>query len=757
MNNFKINPTAWTAVILFAVFCAAMARADETDVNSELLARGNAAFRSDAYAGAYRHYNRVFQDTDAQFVLRRAAYYRREQCVDESFIAVERHLLAGQPERAAAYLEEAAPFAALGSVERAQLALWCAKIRRAHPQVAGEACRRLMLRLGAGAGDSAEDMLIRLLADADPFTPFTERSEALCLLSKWAGERGDAPAAAAALQRLRAEPAPHPFWVWRADAGGWADYNYGPARRSDFESILAQAGRPRATVTRSAGWPARITATNLADLAAALEQLRQMPASERDGRIVFVPGGCDLDLRGNFLEIPAGVILAGDRGIDGAAGTILRCSHFDRGAACITLQSRSRVTGFRLLGERDPAILPAQPAAAPASSSTNAAPPGAAAEKSADGTGIGLDWGADHAVIDNCEIAWFGRNGAHTHGQYLRVADCHIHDIACYGVLMSIYARHLLVETSRIDWTWQAIGGGRSLVVGYEIRHSVINDARTAEAAQLEKWSKYFYFGTAMGHHSDLGGLRVHVWGNVFPRVDGRVLGLRTVSPRNGPAEGAFAHNNWFPRPYLAGQPPAVLAELRDILQKRGGKSDGRLLADYAAGADYDPREMEIRLRNQLANLWAWHNFYGGECGEIFVSVWTTPMIRWLMPRVMPPTFRLNNPGSIETILQLKHRPGGETVIPLAWKAQMFPGRGMKELSVEITGPFDEVLPGIGKPGAFRQEIFRETFDAPRAESAGLAEASAAIPGPGFYRLDLCVADAGGRVIRAPAFVYCGQ
>ncbi len=52
--------------------------------------------------------------------------------------------------------------------------------------------------------------------------------------------------------------------------------------------------------------------------------------------------------------------------------------------------------------------------------------------------------------------------GAHTHGQYLRVADCHIHDIACYGVLMSIYARHLLVENSRIDWTWQAIGGGQA-------------------------------------------------------------------------------------------------------------------------------------------------------------------------------------------------------------------------------------------------------------------------------------------------------
>ncbi len=285
----------------------------------------------------------------------------------------------------------------------------------------------------------------------------------------------------------------------------------------------------------------------------------------------------------------------------------------------------------------------------------------------------------------------------------------------------------------------------------------MINDARTAESASLEKIRIIFTTARPSGIIPNLGGLRVHVWGNVFPRVDGRVLGLRTVSPRNGPGEGAFVHNNWFPRPYLAGQPPAVLAELRDILQKRGGKSDGRLLADYAAGADYDPREMEIRLRRQLANLWVWRNFYGGDCGEISVSVWTTPMIRWLMPRVMPPTFRLNNPASLETILKLKHLPGGETVIPLAWKAQMFPGRGMKELSVEITGPFDEVLPGIGKPGAFRQEFFRETFEAPRAESAGVAEASVTIPQPGFYRLDLCVADAGGRVIRSPAFVYCGQ
>ncbi len=319
MNYSKVKLSLRTALFLLAAFYAAMARAAGADDPADSLARGNTAFQADDYAAAYRLYDRVFQNTNAQFVLRRAAYYRREQCVDENLTAVERRLLAGEPERAAECLEQAAPFAARGSVERAQLALWCAKILRAHPQNDGEVCRRLKTRLGAGVGDSSEDVLNDMLADADPFAPFAERSEALYLLFKWAGERGDAKAAAAALQRLRAEPAPHPFWVWRADADNWADYNYGPGSRPDFDSIMAQAGRPRATVNRSAGWPARTTATNLAALAAALEQLRQMPASEREGRIVFVPGGCDLDLRGSFLEIPAGVILAGDRGIDASA------------------------------------------------------------------------------------------------------------------------------------------------------------------------------------------------------------------------------------------------------------------------------------------------------------------------------------------------------------------------------------------------------------------------------------------------------
>ncbi len=581
-----------------------------------------------------------------------------------------------------------------------------------------------------------------------------ERSEAWYLLYAWAVERGDQRAAAAALQGLRMEPAPNPFWVWRADQADWADYKYGTQSQAEFNSILAEAGQPRATVTRADGWPARLAATNLAELTASLEQLRRMPETERQGCIVFVPGDCELDLRGHFLDIPAGVILAGDRGMDGSKGTILRCSHFDVGAACITLHSGSRLTGFRVLGERDAPSLAVVPGADSSSSSTNELPPDAVVAPSADGTGVEMAWDAVHCLVDNCEIAWFGRNGVYSHGQYLRVSGCHLHHIKAYCVAPSIYAKHLLVENSRLDWTWQAIAGGRSLTAGYEVRQCVINDARAAEYAGSA--TNYFCYGqgSAMGHHSDLGGLRVHVWGNVFPRADERVLRWRTVSPRNGPNQGALVHNNWFPQPYLAGQPPAVRSELLEYLKWRGS-SKNPLLLDYVAGGDYDPREMEIYLRVNLANLWSWHNFYGGACEEIPVSVWTTPKIQWLMPRVLPPTFRLKNPASIETILRLEAQPGGRTVIPLAWKAQAFPGRLFTGIAVSISGPFEEVRPGIIPRGSFQREIYCEKPAAPLAESVGLVNAEAEVPAPGFYRLDLRVTDSTARTISYPGFVYC--
>lgn len=721
---------------------AAPASPVETNTQAALFDQANRAFQADDYAAAYRQYDAIFQDAAVPFVLKRAAYYRREQCLAESFTGIQRSLLAGQLDRGQALLDQAEAFAARGSIERARLDLFRARLLHAR----------------GGAADAPEIFLQRLLADTGPFAPAVERSEAWFLLWQWAKECGDEPAASAARQGLRNDPAPDPYWAWRMDPAGWADCNYGPRRHAEFDAVLAQAGRPQAAIMQAEGWLARMTVTNLAGLTNGLEQLRQLPAAERMGRIVFVPGGHDWDLHGQILNVPEGVILAGDRGIDGAPGPILRCGHFASAGAFIMLQSHARITGFRILGERDPDSRPGFVSAGTAAVAAAASGPGtnhAAAAQSAPGSGVGLAWGAVHGAVDNCEIAWFGRDGVHTHGHYLRVADCHIHNVGGYGVLMGIYGSHLLVERSRIDWLWQAIGGGRSMIVGYEIRQCVIEDARRVENSRVEKGSEYFHYGTAMGHHSDLGGLRVHVWGNVFPRADLRVLGMRTVSPRNGPGAGAFVHNNWFPRPYLADQPPAVRADLLAMLRQRGKSGDAMLLADYVAGADYDPREMEIRLRNQLANLWAWRNFYGEACAEIPVSAWTAPMVQWLMPRVLPPTFRLKDPASLETVLRLKRQADGQALIPLAWEVRMFPGRQLTALSVKVTGPFDEVLPGIGKDGAFVREIYRES-GAARAESAAIREVAAALPAPGFYRLDLCVADTGGRVIRYPGFVYYG-
>ncbi len=99
-------------------------------------------------------------------------------------------------------------------------------------------------------------------------------------------------------------------------------------------------------------WPVVVEATDATTLAVAL-------AAAGAGDIVFIPSDAEIDLTGQSLCIPAGVWLAGDRGVDSSPGGLITSSTGAASAILTACGDDVRVTGLRIRGP-DPETCPAE-------------------------------------------------------------------------------------------------------------------------------------------------------------------------------------------------------------------------------------------------------------------------------------------------------------------------------------------------------------------------------------------------------------
>ena len=243
------------------------------------------------------------------------------------------------------------------------------------------------------------------------------------------------------------------------------------------------------------------------------EELLEALAQARPGQVIFFPDGVEIDLTGHRnVVIPAGVTLAGTRGLNGSPGarvfTTLREGHrlMESGGDEI------RLTGLRFEGAFG------------------------GTERVSDHSSF-LSINHFGAQVDNCEIYNFNVSGIGVGpgALHVRIHHNHLHHIqrSGYGYPISTNAAGLRVIANRFDHCRHAIASSGSPGSGYEAAWNLVGPNETSFSFDM-------HGGRDRGDNTDIAGDWMHVHHNTFLGTQAAV-GIRGV-----PSQGALVHNNWF-------------------------------------------------------------------------------------------------------------------------------------------------------------------------------------------------------------------
>ena len=309
---------------------------------------------------------------------------------------------------------------------------------------------------------------------------------------------------------------------------------------------------------------------------ATAEELRYALSRSGPGDVVTVASDAEIDMTvwvracRHVIEVPDGVTLAGNRGVDGAPGPLIHSDEFDT-VPLIRTGRDARIVGLRLRGPD------------PKTRSHEVMTLYNHPEMTADGVGYysfptssGIETSEPGLVVENCELSGWsntavsllpGAAGAHVH-------HCDIHHCQRaglgYGVLP--HGADALIEWNRFDYMRHAIAGSGIPDTAYEARYNVHGAHSTSHCFDMhgsEENSVTVEGGSIAGEW-----IRIHH--NTFHAPEPAV-GIRAV-----PRERCEIHHNWFvaesdePRIVIAGP----------------GVEDGRAafdIRDNAVGPDAAP------------------------------------------------------------------------------------------------------------------------------------------------------------------------
>jgi len=232
--------------------------------------------------------------------------------------------------------------------------------------------------------------------------------------------------------------------------------------------------------------------------------------------VIFIPHGAQIDLTGERnVAIPAGVTLAGTRGLKGSPGARIFTTHRPTYPLLCTAGDEVRLTGLRFEG------------------------PYAGRERIPENscflvtTHYGLE-------VDNCEVYNFNyagiapRRGA----SKISVHHCFIHHCQRDGLGYGISLDQCDVRTiaNRFDWCRHHIAATGRPGCAYEAAYNLI-----LPNAQ----SHYFdmHGGRDRGDGTDIAGDWIDIHHNTFQGTQ------RAVVIRGVPSQTAQVHHNWFARP----------------------------------------------------------------------------------------------------------------------------------------------------------------------------------------------------------------
>ena len=340
---------------------------------------------------------------------------------------------------------------------------------------------------------------------------------------------------------------------WEPDEADWgiAGLSVAGADESDLEITingesvsLAELpdgdADPEVNVGGGEGYLEAVSRSEATYVVSTERELRDALGAASRGDVVYVSGGETITL-GRRLDVPAGVTLASDRGIDGSDGGELRTHE--------TLWPFVRVgDGVRIsgLGIHGP-----NPNHRPYDENLPIS--------------IGVDAeGSSGVRIDNCEISGFRYGGVRT-GEDTHVHHNHVHHCAYgglgYGVATNV--GHPLIEYNYINYT----------------RHGVMSNGNNGYTC------RYNRFGPdAVGHVIDVhepGGTTTEIHHNTVEAATYHADATASWYPSGGaaaqvvirgvPTDVATIHDNWFYNPYSPSDSPPSSGDAAILQRNNSG------------------------------------------------------------------------------------------------------------------------------------------------------------------------------------------
>lgn len=255
------------------------------------------------------------------------------------------------------------------------------------------------------------------------------------------------------------------------------------------------------------------------------------------GEVIFIPGDVELDFTGRIVAdsyeflIPAGVIIASDRGSGASLGAIIKCETLNASQGVLNIDGNDvRITGLRLQGptpERffdhwyrafvDPALGSTYYYDVPVNS----------------GIVVYNNRNYNNVEVDNCEIYNFtigvslsGQLGTTGH----KVHHCYIHDNYRDGLGYGVGIDDCEVEISYnvFDRCRHGIAATGGDVTGYEAHNNIFYEC--------------YLYHIDMHQGPNFAGKYFNIHHNTFMQPGGKV-GIQGSLP---PSEPSFIQFNWF-------------------------------------------------------------------------------------------------------------------------------------------------------------------------------------------------------------------
>lgn len=277
------------------------------------------------------------------------------------------------------------------------------------------------------------------------------------------------------------------------------------------------------------------------------QELLDALGKAQSGQVVYVADDAQIDMTvwvtayKTRLKLPAGVTLAGGRGVDGSPGGLIFCDEFDARPLIEIDGANARVTGIRLRGpdvkvrDREMAML----------FSAQGTQPDDGSKGNGDyykfPVSVGIESAHPGLVVDNCEISGWSlagisllKGGDRTHIHHCSIHHCQRRGLG-YGVCVD--QCDVLIEANLLDYCRHAIAGTGLAGTAYEARGNIHGEHSTSHCFDMHGSVN----NGVLVDGRNIGGERVIIHHNTVMATD-----QSAVCISGAPRERCEIHHNWF-------------------------------------------------------------------------------------------------------------------------------------------------------------------------------------------------------------------